>query len=220
MKTLFIAIFTTAVFIGCGDADTDTPQPQPANPTSTETDASESAAASPVVDPSDIHAAGQTDSGNDSAAVQKPDIDVMTAAVTGNADAIRQHAAAGSDLNQKDASGSTPLIAAATFGQAASITALLKGGADVNLQDNNGSTPLHAAAFMCHKQAVTILLDSKADKSIQNNQGNTALDTVSGPFEEVRGIYDFLKQLLGPAGLEVDYDSLAATRPEIAKMLR
>ena len=138
----------------------------------------------------------------------------------GNVNAIRQHAAAGSDFNQKDATGSTPLIIAATFGQTASITALLKGGADVNLPDGNGSTPLHAAAFMCHTKAVTILLDAKADKSIQNNQGNTALDTVVGSFEEVRGIYDLLKQLLGPAGLEVDYDYLAATRPEIVKMLR
>jgi len=212
MKAFYLAVLTTAVFAGCEHTEPETiSDDQPIAPVDQ---------IEPPINPFEFSAAGPPDSGSDAGASQKPEIDIITSAVTGNVDAIRQQAAAGSDFNQKDANGSTPLVVAATFGQTASITALLEGGADVNLQDNNGSTPLHAAAFMCHKEAVTILLDAKADRSVKNNQGSTALDTVVGPFEEVRGVYDFLKQLLGPAGLEVDYEYLAATRPEIAKMLR
>ena len=46
---------------------------------------------------------------------RRPWVALHTAALQGNVDAIRQHIEAGSDLDQKDAYGSTPLAVAATF---------------------------------------------------------------------------------------------------------
>ena len=50
--------------------------------------------------------------------------------------------------------------------------------------------------------------------------GNTALQSVSAPFDDVKGIYDSFAQALGPLGLTLDYDHIRTTRPEIAEMLR
>ena len=44
-----------------------------------------------------------------------PDVSLHEAALQGNIDAVRQHIKAGSDLNEKDAYGSSPLIVAVLF---------------------------------------------------------------------------------------------------------
>jgi len=43
---------------------------------------------------------------------------------------------------------------------------------------------------------------------------------VTVPFEAIKGIYDYLATVLGPYGLELDYERIKATRPTIAAMLR
>ena len=48
---------------------------------------------------------------------EKPKVSIQEAAFFGNKDAIKQHVAAKSDLNEKDDYGSTPLHIAATFGK-------------------------------------------------------------------------------------------------------
>jgi hypothetical protein len=63
-------------------------------------------------------------------------------------------------------------------------------------------------------------LDRGADKNARNNAGATALESVAGPFDAVKGTYDFLQSVLGPRGLELDYEQIKATRPKIAEMLR
>jgi len=143
------------------------------------------------------------------------------AALEGDVAAVRAHIADGSDLNEREPSGgSSPLITAATFGRTEVATALIDAGADVDQQSNDGSTALLTAAFMCHTEIVAALLDAGADKSIPNNAGSTALDVVTVPFEAIEGIYDYLGAVLGPLGLELDYERIRATRPQIAEMLR
>ena len=150
-----------------------------------------------------------------------PAMDIHAATFMGDMAAIREHIAAGSDLNMKEPSmGSTPLISAAVFGKTEVALALIEAGADVNLQNNEGSTALTSAAFLCRTEIVKALLENGADKSIRTNAGSTALESVAGPFEDVRYIYDIFSRDLGPLGLKLDYKQLEDTRPLIAEMLR
>ncbi len=149
-----------------------------------------------------------------------PGVSLHVAALQGNIDAIRQHIKAGSDLNEKDMFGSTPLIIAATFGKIEVARALIEAGADLNLRNNDGSTALLIAAFLCRTEIVKALLDKGANKYLRNNAGRTALDAVVGPFDDVKGIYDHLGRALEPLGLKLDYEQIKMTRPKIAEMLR
>jgi ankyrin repeat protein len=150
-----------------------------------------------------------------------PSVGLQEAAAQGDLPAVKQHIAAGSNLEERDPlAGSTPLIAAAVFGRVEVARALIEAGADVNAKNNEGSTPLHSAAFLCHPEIVEALLANGADKSVRNNVGATALDSVAGPFEDVQGIYDLLAGALGPFGLQLDYERIKATRPKVATMLR
>jgi len=149
-----------------------------------------------------------------------PGISLPVAAFQGNIDAIRQHIKAGSDLNEKDTFGSSPLIIAATFGKIEVARALIEAGADLNLKNNDGSTALITAAFLCRTEIVEALLEKGADKKLRNNDGSTALDAVAAPFDDVKGIYDVFGTSLGPLGLKLDYEQIETTRPKIAQMLR
>jgi len=151
---------------------------------------------------------------------EPPEISLHWAALQGNVDAVRQHISAGSDLDEKDIFGSTPLIIAATFGKTEVAMALIEAGADLDLKNNDGSTALLTAAFLCRTEIVEALLKNGADKEIMNNEGSTALGAVEGPFDEVKEAYDGIGQALRPLGLVLDHERIEATRPEIAKMLQ
>lgn len=149
-----------------------------------------------------------------------PALDIHAATFMGNLEAINQHIKAGSDLNEKDQYGSTPLTIAATFNKTDVALALINAGADFNMQSADGSTPLHTASFFCRKEIVEALLDTGADKTLRNNYGSTPLETVSSPFADVKGIYDQISRDLGAFGFKLDYKYLEATRPVIAEMLQ
>ncbi len=149
-----------------------------------------------------------------------PPASVHIAALQGDIAAIRQHIAAGADLNEKDAWGSTPLIIAAAFGKTEVAIALIEAGADLNVTNSDGATALHTAAFLCRTEIVEALLEAGANKYLRDNFGNTARESVADPFDDVTFIYDRFGQGLGPLGLELDYERIRATRPLIAEMLR
>jgi ankyrin repeat protein len=153
--------------------------------------------------------------------VDPPSIDLHTAAVLGNLEAVQQHIKAGSDLDVKDPNvGSSPLITATVFGKTEVARALIDGGAYVNFQNNEGSTPLHTAAFLCRTEIVDMLLAKGADKNLKNIYGQTPHESVSKPFENVKFAYDEFSKALGPMGLKLDYDYIAETRPLIAEKLQ
>lgn len=155
------------------------------------------------------------------ATVKPPQIDIHTAVLTENLDALKQHIAAGTDLNEKDPfGGSSPLITAAVFNKPAMAKVLIDAGADINFQNNEGSTALHTSAFFCRPEIVKMLLDKGADKTIKNTYGGTAYDNVAGPFNEMKSAYEMMEKVLGPMGLKLDYAYIEKTRPEIAAMLK
>ena len=78
-----------------------------------------------------------------------PDISIHKAAQAGNIEAVKQHLAAGTDVNAKDKYGRTPLHYAASRGLKKIIELLIARGADVNTKievgDYKGQTPLDGA---------------------------------------------------------------------------
>jgi ankyrin repeat protein len=169
---------------------------------------------------------GQRDSKDGDNATSKPEvkppqIDIHTAVLTGNLEALKQHIAAGTDINEKDPfGGSSPLISAAVFGKTEEAKILIDAGADVNFQNNDGSTPLHTSAFFCRPEIVKMLLAKNADKTIKNTYGATPYESVAAPFSEVKSAYEMMEKVLGPMGLKLDYAYIEQTRPEIAAMLK
>lgn len=153
--------------------------------------------------------------------VKPPKIDIHTAVMTDNMEALKQHIAAGSNLNEKDPfGGSSPLISASLFGKTAMAKMLIEAGADLNFRNNDGSTALHAASFFCCPEIARMLLDKRADKTIKNKYGQTAYESVSGSFADVKNTYEALGKMLEPMGLKLDFAYLEKTRPEIAAMLK
>jgi len=156
-----------------------------------------------------------------SSQTKAPSVDIHTAVVSGNIDALKQHIAAGTNINEKDPyGGSSPLISASLFGQTEIAKILIDSGADINIQNNDGSTALHVAAFFCRPEIVKMLLEKKADKAIRNNFSSTAYESVAGSFSDVKSTYEMMEKMLGPMGLKLDFAYVEKTRPVIAAMLK
>ena len=153
--------------------------------------------------------------------IEKPEMDIQMAVISGNLEVVKQHIEAGTDINMKDAmSGSTPLITAASFGKIEIAKALIDAGADLSIKNNDGSNALHVAAFFCRIEIVQALIDAGVDKSPLNNFGATAQETVMGSFAEIKRIYEMIQQQLAPFGLQLDLTEIEKTRPVIEMMLQ
>ena len=74
-----------------------------------------------------------------------PDISIHYAARTGDIEAVKQHIAAGTDVNAKVWDGTTPLLLAAAGGRKEIVELLIAAGADVNAKRGDGETPLDHA---------------------------------------------------------------------------
>ena len=74
-----------------------------------------------------------------------PAISIHEAAANGNIEAVKQHIAAGTDVNVKNEFGWTPLHYAALKGQKEIAELLIAKGADVNAVGDLGRTPLDLA---------------------------------------------------------------------------
>lgn len=163
----------------------------------------------------------ETSAQNKKTGAAAPSVDIHTAVVTDNREAIKQHIAAGSNINEKDPyGGSSPLISAALFGKTEVAKLLIDAGADINFQNNEGSTALHTSAFFCRPEIVKMLLEKNADKTIKNKYNSTAYESVAGPYADLKPTYEALEKMLSPMGLKLDYAYVEKTRPEIAEMLK
>jgi len=148
-------------------------------------------------------------------------MNIHAAVISGDLKAVKRLIKSGTDVDEPEpAGGSSPLISAIVFGKTDIALTLIDAGADVNFRNYEGSTPLHTAAFFCRTNVVKVLLQNGADKSITNNAGSTAIQSVAGPFETVKGIYDYFSKVYAPLGLKLDYDRIKATRPIITEMLK
>ena len=150
---------------------------------------------------------------------QPPDVDIWTAAGTGNTEAMNQHVSAGTDLNAKEpGNGGTPLIVAAAYGQTEAARLLVKNGAELEARNNDGATALLVASFFCHLETVKFLLENGAEVNAKNNIGQTPLDIVAGEWSpELAGLYEFFGAILQT---ELDLEEIKSMRPVVADILR
>jgi len=82
-----------------------------------------------------------------------PDISIHEAAKSGNIETVKQHMAAGADVNAKREEEWTPLHYAACFGHKEIAELLIAKGADVNAkEEEEGMTPLIAAVGEGYKK--------------------------------------------------------------------
>ena len=114
-----------------------------------------------------------------------PDISIHKAAEEGNIKVVKQHLAAGTDVNAKGWSGRTPLHLAIpnealrdSKGKLMSpnnmdlVELLIAKGADVNAKDDDGRTPLHYAGT---KEVTALLIAKGADVNVTNDEGGAPL---------------------------------------------
>ena len=106
---------------------------------------------------------------------ESPSVDIWEAVRVGNIEAVKQHLAAGADVNAKINLG-TPLHYAALDGYKEVAELLIDKGADVNAKNLSGGTPLHNAAQQGHKEIVVLLIANGADLNAKTYSGQTPLD--------------------------------------------
>lgn len=106
----------------------------------------------------------------------------------GDAAAVHSAIRSQTDLNAKDAVGSTPLIIAAASGGTEIARALIEAGADANARDNFKATALMAAAKNGETEIVRLLVRAGAEVNARNDFGGTALMSAAarGHAETVR----------------------------------
>ena len=130
----------------------------------------------------------------------------------GDIEAVKQHLAAGADVNATHGHWTTtPLHCAAYGGCNEVVELLIESGADVNAKivnakienanDVNGMTPLHEAAFGGYKEIAELLIAKGADVNAKSRFDGTPLD------EAVRmkctQIADLLRKHGGKTGEEL-----------------
>ena len=134
-----------------------------------------------------------------------PDISIHDAATLGNIEAIKQHLAAGADVNAKDDDGISPLLLAATWGHKEIVELLIANGAVVNAKGVDGLTPLHITAGRGHKELVELFIANGADVNAKAVDGETPLDraTISGTPFDITQTADLLHKHGGKTGEEL-----------------
>ena len=82
---------------------------------------------------------------------------LIDAAYAGNVEAVKQHLAAGTDVNEKDDDGWTPLHYAAYGVHKEIVELLIAEGADVDAKDRHGNKPLYWAGFSNQTEIADLL---------------------------------------------------------------
>ena len=142
MKQLLITI-AAVLLVGCGESQQSatSPESKPVEPV-----AEVPAQPLPPVDAKADEPFAEA-SHPEPPTAKAPDISIHQAAEDGHIESVKQHLAAGTDVNAKDKYGVTPLHRAALVGNKETVELLIAKGADVNVKDKHGGTPLDSARF-------------------------------------------------------------------------
>ena len=97
-----------------------------------------------------------------------PSVDIWEAARTGNIEAVKQHLAAGVDVNAKDVDGINPLHYATWTDHKETVELLITNGADVNAKDAAGNTPLDLSISKLEIADLLRYHGGKTEKELEN----------------------------------------------------
>ena len=158
MKHILITTIAAVLVVGCATTQQSAPAPEakPVEPVA------EAATPEPLT-------------------AKAPDISIHDAAYKGNIEVVKQHLAAGTDVNAKDKGGRTPLHFATGSDHKKIVELLIDAGADVNAKNNVRRTPLHVAAVFGEKEIVELLIAKGADVNAKYKDGETPLDIATHP---------------------------------------
>jgi ankyrin repeat protein len=107
-----------------------------------------------------------------------PDISIHEAASDGNIEAVKQHLAAGTDVNAKNNDGWTPLHFAGYRGGHRKITEMIL--KEAKPADRPARwPPLQSAFWKSHNEIIELLIANDADVNAKSNFSETPLDQVS-----------------------------------------
>ncbi|MGW9157234.1 ankyrin repeat domain-containing protein [Microbacterium sp. NPDC055665] len=101
--------------------------------------------------------------------------DLLDAATTGDADAVRAALGDGADLEARGDGGMTALVAATKANHVDAARALIEAGADVNAKDDIQDSAYLYAGARGHDEILRLTLDNGADLTSTNRFGGTAL---------------------------------------------
>jgi hypothetical protein len=109
-----------------------------------------------------------------------PSVDIWEATAKGNIEAVKQHLAAGTDVNALDHGGNTPLHHAVYNDQTEIIRLLIDKGAEVKgkrkaANHEEGVAPLHTATWRSTIETMELLIDNGADVNMKRADGAIAL---------------------------------------------
>jgi len=103
-----------------------------------------------------------------------PSVDIHEAAEEGNIEVVKQHLAAGVDVNAKNKKGMPPLHLAIYKDNREIVELLIDKGADVNAKAVGGYTPLHVNTIQL--EVAELLIDKGADVNAKSDDnGDTPL---------------------------------------------
>ena len=155
MKHLILTTIAAVLLVGCGESQQSAPAPEtkPVEPVAeVPSQPSPPPAEAKPVEP--VAEASQPEPPT----AKAPDISIHGAAVDGNIEAVKQHIAAGTDVNVTHTIfGTTPLHEAATCGDEEIAELLIAAGADVNAKLKGGQTPLDLAIFAKQTEVANLL---------------------------------------------------------------
>ena len=109
-----------------------------------------------------------------------PSMSIQEAAEAGDIEAVKQHLAAGIDVNTRNDYFETPLHGATTHGHKEMVELLIAKGSNVNSKDHKDITPLYGPTQNGHKEIVELLItkgsDVNAKAGFGEYKGQTPLD--------------------------------------------
>jgi ankyrin repeat protein len=175
MKQLLITM-VAVVLVGCGETQQSAPQADPVEPV---TQAAE----------------------QELPTTKAPDISIHRAARNGDIEAVKQHLAAGTDVNAKNVKGMTPLAQAAWSSHNELTKLLIAKGADMEAKTIGGSGPLHFVAVSGNNEIAELLIANGSNVNAMTKSDETPLDhAIKGNHP---GTAEFLRKHGGKTGEEL-----------------